>query len=145
MSGARKAGLSGGPGDRTTTNPGEPVPLRARRYGDLRHNLGAGRQNLPVGIHWPLEGHNASTLVFKTGRPARAGGHRDREHRQQVGAGRLAQADRRRLRPGPPPDVTTNARFPEPVEVPGMPPHAVMEEFAAALHGTGAPRDAALN
>ena len=27
--------------------------------------------NLPVGIRWPLEGHNVTTLVFETGRPAR--------------------------------------------------------------------------
>jgi signal transduction histidine kinase len=27
--------------------------------------------NLPAGIRWPLEGHNVTTLVFETGRPAR--------------------------------------------------------------------------
>ena len=32
---------------------------------------GPAGENLPVGIRWPLEGHNVSTLVFKTGRPAR--------------------------------------------------------------------------
>ena len=32
---------------------------------------GPAGKNLPVGIRWPLEGHNISTLVFETGRPAR--------------------------------------------------------------------------
>ena len=32
---------------------------------------GPAGENLPVGIRWPLEGHNLSTLVFETGRPAR--------------------------------------------------------------------------
>src|SRR5579859_6955587 len=32
---------------------------------------GPAAKNLPVGIRWPLEGHNISTLVFDTGRPAR--------------------------------------------------------------------------
>ncbi len=32
---------------------------------------GPAAKNLPVGIRWPLEGHNVSTLVFETGRPAR--------------------------------------------------------------------------
>jgi GAF domain len=32
---------------------------------------GSAAKNLPVGIRWPLEGHNVNTLVFKTGRPAR--------------------------------------------------------------------------
>jgi signal transduction histidine kinase len=32
---------------------------------------GPAGENLPVGIRWPLEGRNASTLVFETGRPAR--------------------------------------------------------------------------
>ena len=32
---------------------------------------GPAGENLPVGIRWPLEGHNVSTLVFETGRPAR--------------------------------------------------------------------------
>jgi GAF domain-containing protein len=27
--------------------------------------------DLPVGVRWPLEGHNVTTLVFQTGRPAR--------------------------------------------------------------------------
>ena len=32
---------------------------------------GPAGENLPVGIRWPLEGRNASTLVFETGRPVR--------------------------------------------------------------------------
>ena len=32
---------------------------------------GPAGKNLPVGSRWPLEGHNLSTLVFETGRPAR--------------------------------------------------------------------------
>ena len=32
---------------------------------------GPAGKNLPVGIRWPLEGRNASTLVFETGRSAR--------------------------------------------------------------------------
>ena len=32
---------------------------------------GTAGENLPVGIRWPLEGHNVSTLVFESGRPAR--------------------------------------------------------------------------
>jgi signal transduction histidine kinase len=32
---------------------------------------GPAGANLPVGIRWPLEGHNVTTLVFETGRPAR--------------------------------------------------------------------------
>ena len=32
---------------------------------------GPAGENLPVGIRWPLEGHNVSTLVFESGRPAR--------------------------------------------------------------------------
>jgi signal transduction histidine kinase len=32
---------------------------------------GPAGENLPVGIRWPLEGHNVTTLVFETGRPAR--------------------------------------------------------------------------
>jgi len=32
---------------------------------------GPAGNNLPVGIRWRLEGHNVSTLVFETGRPAR--------------------------------------------------------------------------
>src|ERR1700684_2547014 len=32
---------------------------------------GPAGENLPVGIRWPLEGHNATTIVFETGRPAR--------------------------------------------------------------------------
>ena len=32
---------------------------------------GPAGKNLPVGVRWPLEGHNVSTLVFETGRPAR--------------------------------------------------------------------------
>ena len=32
---------------------------------------GPAGKNLPVGIRWPLEGHNVSTLVFESGRPAR--------------------------------------------------------------------------
>jgi signal transduction histidine kinase len=32
---------------------------------------GPAAENLPVGIRWPLEGHNINTLVFETGRPAR--------------------------------------------------------------------------
>jgi GAF domain-containing protein len=32
---------------------------------------GPAGENLPVGIRWPLEGHNINTLVFETGRPAR--------------------------------------------------------------------------
>jgi GAF domain-containing protein len=32
---------------------------------------GTAGKNLPVGIRWPLEGHNVTTLVFETGRPAR--------------------------------------------------------------------------
>ena len=38
---------------------------------DPRHGLGAAGETLPVGVRWPLEGHNVSTLVFETGRPAR--------------------------------------------------------------------------
>ena len=32
---------------------------------------GPAGENLPAGIRWPLEGHNVSTLVFESGRPAR--------------------------------------------------------------------------
>ena len=32
---------------------------------------GPAGEKLPVGIRWPLEGHNVSTLVFESGRPAR--------------------------------------------------------------------------
>jgi len=32
---------------------------------------GPAGENLPVGIRWPVEGHNVTTLVFDTGRPAR--------------------------------------------------------------------------
>jgi GAF domain-containing protein len=32
---------------------------------------GPAAENLPVGIRWPLEGRNTSTLVFETGRPVR--------------------------------------------------------------------------
>ena len=32
---------------------------------------GPAGEDLPVGIRWPLEGHNVTTLVFETGRPAR--------------------------------------------------------------------------
>ena len=32
---------------------------------------GPAGKNLPAGIRWPLEGHNVSTLVFESGRPAR--------------------------------------------------------------------------
>jgi GAF domain-containing protein len=32
---------------------------------------GPAGEDLAVGIRWPLEGHNVSTLVFETGRPAR--------------------------------------------------------------------------
>jgi len=32
---------------------------------------GPAGKSLPVGIRWPLKGHNVSTLVFETGRPAR--------------------------------------------------------------------------
>ena len=32
---------------------------------------GPAGENLPVGVRWPLEGHNVTTLVFETGRPAR--------------------------------------------------------------------------
>jgi signal transduction histidine kinase len=32
---------------------------------------GPAAENLPVGIRWPLEGHNINTIVFETGRPAR--------------------------------------------------------------------------
>jgi signal transduction histidine kinase len=32
---------------------------------------GPGGKNLTVGVRFPLEGHNVTTLVFKTGRPAR--------------------------------------------------------------------------
>ncbi len=32
---------------------------------------GPAGEKLPVGIRWPLEGHNVSTLVYETGRPAR--------------------------------------------------------------------------
>ena len=32
---------------------------------------GPAGKNFPVGIRWPLEGHNITTLVFETGRPAR--------------------------------------------------------------------------
>ena len=32
---------------------------------------GPAAKNLPVGIRWALEGHNLTTLVFETGRPAR--------------------------------------------------------------------------
>ena len=35
-------------------------------------------KNLPVGSRWPLEGHNVTTLVFETGRPARVNGHADK-------------------------------------------------------------------
>ena len=32
---------------------------------------GPAGTNLPMGVRWPLEGHNVSTLVFETGRPVR--------------------------------------------------------------------------
>jgi signal transduction histidine kinase len=32
---------------------------------------GPASTNLAVGVHWPLEGHNVTTLVFETGRPVR--------------------------------------------------------------------------
>ena len=32
---------------------------------------GRAGERFPVGSRWPLEGHNVSTLVFETGRPAR--------------------------------------------------------------------------
>jgi signal transduction histidine kinase len=32
---------------------------------------GPAGESLPVGVRWPLEGHNVTTLVFDTGRPAR--------------------------------------------------------------------------
>ena len=32
---------------------------------------GPAGEKLPVGVRWPLEGHNVSTLVFESGRPAR--------------------------------------------------------------------------
>jgi signal transduction histidine kinase len=32
---------------------------------------GPAGENLPVGVRWPVEGHNVTTLVFETGRPAR--------------------------------------------------------------------------
>jgi signal transduction histidine kinase len=32
---------------------------------------GPAGKDFPVGIRWPLEGHNLTTLVFETGRPAR--------------------------------------------------------------------------
>jgi signal transduction histidine kinase len=32
---------------------------------------GPADENLSVGVRWPLEGHNLTTLVFETGRPAR--------------------------------------------------------------------------
>jgi GAF domain-containing protein len=32
---------------------------------------GPAGENLPVGIRWPLDGHNVTSLVFETGRPAR--------------------------------------------------------------------------
>ncbi len=32
---------------------------------------GPAGEDLPVGIRWPVEGHNVTTLVFETGRPAR--------------------------------------------------------------------------
>src|ERR1700733_1962874 len=32
---------------------------------------GPAGENLPVGIRWPVDGHNVTTLVFETGRPAR--------------------------------------------------------------------------
>ena len=32
---------------------------------------GPAGKNLPVGIRWPVDGHNVTTLVFETGRPAR--------------------------------------------------------------------------
>jgi signal transduction histidine kinase len=38
---------------------------------------GPAGENLPVGIRWPLGGHNITTLVFETGRPARIDGYSD--------------------------------------------------------------------
>jgi signal transduction histidine kinase len=38
---------------------------------------GSAGKNLPVGIRLPLEGHNVSTLVFETGRPARIDSYAD--------------------------------------------------------------------
>ena len=32
---------------------------------------GPAGKDFPIGIRWPLEGHNLTTLVFETGRPAR--------------------------------------------------------------------------
>jgi signal transduction histidine kinase len=32
---------------------------------------GPAGESLPLGIRWPVEGHNVTTLVFETGRPAR--------------------------------------------------------------------------
>jgi GAF domain-containing protein len=39
---------------------------------------GPASENLPVGIRWPVEGHNVTTLVFETGRPARIDRYADR-------------------------------------------------------------------
>jgi signal transduction histidine kinase len=39
---------------------------------------GPAGENLPVGIQWPLEGRNVTTLVFETGRPARIDRYADR-------------------------------------------------------------------
>jgi signal transduction histidine kinase len=46
------------------------------RYGPGRTAIsvavwGPAGHDFPVGSRWPLQGHNASTLVFETGRPAR--------------------------------------------------------------------------
>ena len=38
---------------------------------------GPAGEDFPVGSRWPLEGHNVSTLVFETGRPARIDRHGD--------------------------------------------------------------------
>ncbi|HEX3964592.1 MAG TPA: GAF domain-containing protein [Trebonia sp.] len=38
---------------------------------------GPADENFPVGVLWPLEGHNLTTLVFETGRPARIDSYAD--------------------------------------------------------------------
>jgi signal transduction histidine kinase len=38
---------------------------------------GKAVETFPVGSHWILEGHNLSTIVFETGRPARIDGYAD--------------------------------------------------------------------
>jgi signal transduction histidine kinase len=49
---------------------------------------GPANENLSVGVRWPLEGHNLTTLVFETGRPARIDSYANSSSGQFSGAPR---------------------------------------------------------